>query len=271
MAQARSIGLALLALAAAWLWLLLGVPIASGLAGAHGSEGGELVFTLVVFGGLLTLALGIGALGGVRIFRSGDRPGGALLGGLVLGSAGLSLAIGYCALAGTTQWRAASVSGPALAIGVATVGVQVLAEEALFRGVVQPLLVRAIGRAGGLLLAAAAFAGLHAIHGSSGGWLTLVNLLLGGVLFGCLALREGGIAGATGAHFGWNAAEQLAFGAEPNPGVGAFGSVFDVELVGASGWGGSDEGLNASWAMTLALLALLAFVLVRMRAPRVRG
>ncbi|KTT68023.1 hypothetical protein [Sphingomonas sanguinis] len=46
-------------------------------------------------------------------------------------------------------------------------------------------------------------------------------------------------------------------GLDPNPGVGAFGAVLDLDLRGASLWGGSDQGLNGSWAMSLSLLALV--------------
>ena len=83
-----------------------------------------------------------------------------------------------------------------------------------------------------------------------------------------LAARAGGVAGAGGAHWAWNAAEQLLFGLDPNPGVGGFGALLDLDLVGAARWGGSAEGLNARWAMTVALLALLVHVAARWWEPR---
>ena len=92
--------------------------------------------------------------------------------------------------------------------------------------------------------------------------MTLLNLFLGGLLFGLLAARSGGLAAAIAAHFSWNWAEQLLFGLDPNPGIGSFGSILNLELVGSSWWGGSDEGLNASIAMTFALAMLLAPLLI---------
>jgi membrane protease YdiL (CAAX protease family) len=264
MARARPIGLALLALVAAWALLRVCVPLASSLAERHGGAAGELVFVLCVYGPLLLLAIGAGLLARVGALRLGSLPVVKFSAGLALGVVGLGIAIAYCGLAGTLhRGEAAGVSAP-LALGLIAIAVQVLAEEALFRGVVQPLLVRGSGSVAGIVGAAVAFAGLHAVSGAIGP-LVLANMLLGGILFGCLALRDGGIAGAYSAHLAWNAGEQLGFGLDPNPGTGGFGALADLDLVGAARWGGSEDGLNGSWAMTLALLALLAFVLVRMR------
>ena len=61
-----------------------------------------------------------------------------------------------------------------------------------------------------------------------GGWghpVSLLNILLAGIWFGLLALRTGGLLAPILAHFGYNWAEEMIFGASPNPGVGAFGSV----------------------------------------------
>ena len=64
-----------------------------------------------------------------------------------------------------------------------------------------------------LLLATAiltthAFAALHLMGGARSPT-TLINMFLGGLLFGYLAAYGRGIAGAVGAHFAWNATEQL--------------------------------------------------------------
>ena len=93
-----------------------------------------------------------------------------------------------------------------------------------------------------------------------------MNLTLGGVLFGLLAWRSGGLGASIAAHAGWNWAETILFGLDPNPGTGGFGAIHDLDLVGAMRWGGSTEGLNASLAMTIVLAALilpLAATLVR--------
>ncbi|MGF7473829.1 hypothetical protein WFJ45_24165, partial [Salmonella enterica subsp. enterica serovar Minnesota] len=60
--------------------------------------------------------------------------------------------------------------------------------------------------------------------------------------------------------------EQLVLGLVPNPGLGAFGSVMDLELAGATLWGGSEEGLNASLAMTFAL-AMFVVPLLLLATP----
>jgi membrane protease YdiL (CAAX protease family) len=101
---------------------------------------------------------------------------------------------------------------------------------------------------------------------------TLINLFLGGVLFGILAARGGGLAGAIAAHFSWNWSEQILLGLDPNPGVGSFGAWLDLDLAGPALWGGSEEGLNASLAMTMTLLALLVPLIILFRsAPAAKG
>jgi membrane protease YdiL (CAAX protease family) len=137
-------------------------------------------------------------------------------------------------------------------------------EEIFFRGWLQPVLSERFGVAVAVLLSTLAFAALHLMGGARSPT-TLVNLFLGGLLFGLLAARGGGIAGAIGAHFAYNWSEQMVLGLDPNPGVGSFGSVLDYDLAGPAWWGGSDEGLNASIAMTIALLALLVPLLVLAR------
>jgi hypothetical protein len=85
-----------------------------------------------------------------------------------------------------------------------------------------------------------------------------VNLFLGGVLFGLLALRSNGLTAPVAAHFVYNVVEQSLFGLSPNPGAGVFGTVVDLDLRGQSLWGGSAEGLNASAALCVGLAAAIA-------------
>ncbi len=253
----RPVGSALIGVALVWAWLALGVPLVARVAGALGGGAtGELLFSLLVFGPMLVVATGLAWL--VGTLRGGSVR--AFAPGALLGVAALALAVSYCALAGTL-----SIGGTAVTaiwpLGLLSVGVQVVAEEAMFRGYVQPLLVRGIGAVAGVAVTAGAFALLHAVLGMVDG-IELTNMLLGGLLFGLLALR-GGLAAAVGAHLAWNGVEQLGFGLDPNPGVGAFGALVDLNLVGAARWGGSEAGLNASLAMTFALVVALAFVLSR--------
>lgn len=225
---------------------------------------GEAVFTLSVFGPLLLLGLSGGMATGVAAFSPGRSSHRAVAMGGALGLGGLLLALALAAIAGALR-ISGGVVGAALLLGLATTILQVAAEEVLFRGWLQPLLARAIG-AWAIPVVALAFAGLHLLAGgASGGW-ALVNLAGGGLLFGLLAQRHGGVAAPIAAHVAWNGGEQLLLGLDPNPGLGSFGALLDLDLVGAAHWGGSAEGLNASWAMTFALWALIVPLLLRWRS-----
>lgn len=252
----RSAGLALIGVALVWAWLTFGVPPLAGLTETLKGAAGDLLFSLLVFGPMLMAAIGLAWL--ANVLGSWSARGFAR--GTMLGLAALALAVSYCAVAGTL-----SVDGVAVTVlwplGLLSISVQVLAEEAMFRGYVQPLIVRAAGTMAGVAVTAGAFAALHAALGAANS-VELTNMLLGGLLFGLLALRAG-LGAAVGAHLAWNVIEQLGLGLDPNPGTGAFGALVDLDLGGAARWGGSEMGLNASWAMTLALTATLAFVFSR--------
>lgn len=79
-----------------------------------------------------------------------------------------------------------------------------LAEELMFRGLVQPLLVRRLGAIAGILLTAAPF-GL--LHGSQYGWSWqhIVLILAAGTAFGWVRHLTGSTALATLMHAGYNA------------------------------------------------------------------
>ena len=250
---------AALAVTAAWLWF--GPAIAAAVAGSAAGALPEALFTVVVFAPLLAFALGGGALSGVAAWRPGDQPIAASGRGLALGLGGLLLAAGYAALAGTLARGAGGGGSVVLLAGVTVIALQVAAEEALFRGWLQPLLAQMTGPAIAIGAIALAFVALHMLAGITGA-AALINLTLGGLLFGVLAARDGGIAGAFAAHFAWNAAEQIGLGLDPNPGIGSFGAIVDLDLVGNVRWGGSSDGLNASWAMTIALAALVVPVIL---------
>lgn len=225
----------------------------------------EAAFTVLIFGALLIVASVGGALTGANPFAPGGRPAGLFGLGVAIGAAGVLTACAYAWLGGTVASGPGTRSGAmALLLGLGVVAFQAGSEEVYFRGWLQPVLQRAWGAAAAVGLSALAFALLHVFAGARTP-LSIVNMVLGGVLFGLLAVRGGGIAGAVGAHVAWNATEQLVLGLDPNPGTGPFGSLLDLELAGAALWGGSEEGLNASAAMTIALLAILAPMAVLMR------
>ena len=246
-----------------------GPRLAEGVLGALGvadPAAGEALFTLLIFGVLLLAAVVAGAVWGVNALAPGERPAPWAGAGLALGLGGIGATTGYAALAGTlaTSATAAPAAAGMVLLGIVTVLVQVLAEEAFFRGWLQPVLVRGWGVVPGLLVGALAFAVLH-IAGGAREPMSLINLVLGGVVFGTLALLGRGIVAPLAMHLAWNGAEQLLFGLDPNPGVGGFGAIWDLEMTGAGLWGGSGEGLNASLGMTLVLLAVLLPLLAGMR------
>lgn len=261
--RATIAGAAGFALAALWIGL---APIAAaGLTNGEG-PGGEALFTLLIFGPLLLAALLGGLSTGVHPLQGGDRKGAVLVLGAVLGAAGILIATAYAWMAGTLVHAGTVVTRPLLLVaGCGVVLLQVLAEEVYFRGWLQPLLAQGWGRLVAVVTTALGFAVLHMIGGARDP-VSIANLFLGGLLFGLLAQRGSGIWPAVAAHFAWNAIEQLGLGLDPNPGLGGFGALTNFDLLGASVWGGSEEGLNASFGMSFALLALLVpFVLLRRR------
>jgi len=220
----------------------------------------ETIASAIVFGLLLAAGVGGGALCGVNSLRPGPRAGLMLAQGGAIGLVGLLVATALAAVAGVLHRTNGGTSAGLFVWGTALIMLQAGSEEVFFRGWLQPLLVRNWGVAG-IVATAIAFAGLHVIGGARSG-VTLLNLFLGGLLFGLLAARFQGIAAAVAAHFSWNWAEQLVFGLDPNPGNGSFGSILNLELVGSRWWGGSDQGLNSSVAMSFALAILLAPLLI---------
>lgn len=262
------IGLVLLVgtVAVAWAIVALGQANGAGWIGAvigpdrMGADAPlvETLFNLLIFVPLIVLGLvAAAAVDRRNALASGTRSVAGLGLGIVVGVAGLSAAVGYAWLAGTlTVAPATARSTGVMLLGLGAIAVQVLGEEIYFRGWLQPALTRRWGWVAGIFAAAIAFAALH-VAGGARAPISLVNLFLGGLMFGMFAARNGGLAAAVGAHFAWNAVEQLGYGLDPNPGVSSFGSFVDLELAGAPIWGGSDQGLNGSIGMTIALLAIV--------------
>lgn len=247
----------------------LGERVLAGMPGVSAPTA-ETIFTAMIFGPFILIALAAGAIGGVNAVKPGRHPGVMALLGLLLGLAGVTVAIAYTSLAGTLG-EAAEQRAPSILLlwGAGVVLLQAGAEEIFFRGWLQRVLQRSWGTIAAVVLASLAFAALHVLGGARSP-VSLLNLFLGGVMFGTLAAYGRGIAAPVAAHFAWNAAEQLLVGLDPNPGVGGFGALIDLELSGAGSWGGSEEGLNASVAMTATLLVivitLILFVRYRARA-----
>ena len=213
----------------------------------------EALFALVLYGGFVVIALVGGALSAIAPLRMGTLASGGIgclvgLGALLVALAGSIVAGGLVAGGGANAdalvW---------LPVGAAAVTIQVFGEEALFRGWLQPLAIRLFGAAFAIPAIAVVFALLH----FAGAWLgpvAVLNLALGGLLFGLLAWHSGGLAAPLAAHLAWNALEMLMFGLVPNPGIGSYGALIDLDLKGSELAGGGAEGLNESLQMTAALL-----------------
>ena len=254
--------------------VVLGGPLlADALVGAVAGDAalsppvGQTAFTLLLFGALLLIGLIGGGLCGRNAAALGPRPFRRAAAGAAIGLFGIAAATALAWLAGNVATAGAPPQRLML-WGSALVLLQVAAEEVYFRGWLQPVLTEAWGQVAGILVSALAFAGLH-LAGGAQDLLSLLNLFLGGLLFALLFRRGGGLAAPVAAHWGWNWGEEMLLGLSPNPGVGGFGAVANLELAGSPPWGGGNEGLNASLAMTVALLALVAplALLSRRRHP----
>ncbi|MCC7265863.1 MAG: CPBP family intramembrane metalloprotease [Caulobacteraceae bacterium] len=216
------------------------------------------LFYLCVFAPLLLVPLAVGAIEGRRLWRAGDRPALAAATGLALGAGGLAAVVGIAVATGaTTPGQVPPAPLVALTAGLGVTAFQVCAEEVCFRGWLQPTLCARWGPWAGLTAASALFAGLHLIGDRSLlPPLVIANLLLGGLLFGLLALRTGGLWAPVAAHLGWNWTEAGGFGLEPDPGLGPFSALIDLDLTGPALWSGGEAHLNGSLATALVLAGL---------------
>ena len=253
-----------------WLAPMLAEQMLPWLGAPQGNSAAlETWFTLLIFGPLLAIALTGGRWCRLNPLRLGQNRAFMLTVGSAIGAFGILAAAGLARMAGSLAPGEADAEWSLLLWGSLVILFAAATEEVYFRGWLQPELARNLGVPAAILLSALAFAALHLIGGARGP-VTLVNLVLGGLLFGLLAAQGGGLAGAVAAHFAWNWTEQIALGLDPNPGIGSFGALTDLDLAGPAIWGGSDEGLNASLGMTLALVALLVPMTILARASLAR-
>ena len=218
-------------------------------------------------GALLPLLIIASALLGARLFgqpiaRGGDNAGLIAI-AIPMGLVAVAVSLGMAAAAGTMAASEGKIAGAGLFLGGSLlIAGAAFGEECLFRGLLQPLLCRAWGPIAGIAAASLAFTAIHVF----GGWhdpVSLINIALAGAWFGLLAWRTGGILAPTLAHAGYNWAEEMLFGAIPNPGTGYFGALFDIDLTGPMRLGGSADGLNASLLLTAVLMAIILPLLMR--------
>ena len=219
----------------------------------------NVLFYTILFVPLILLSVLLGLLGRHRVLRAGENPLRWLMVGLVIGAGGLAMCVAYAWLNGSLLRVPIERSVENhLVLSAAIVLLGVAAEELLFRGWLLGALQDMLGSSWAVLLSAIAFSGFHWwAGGATADVVSLANLMLGGLWFGLLAVRSGGILAPMAAHFAWNASESIGFGLDPNPGVDDLGALANYDLGGLPIWGGSPEGLNASIAMTLVLAALV--------------
>ncbi|CAN7248254.1 CPBP family glutamic-type intramembrane protease [Phenylobacterium sp. LjRoot225] len=234
--------------------------------GAIGVMLGVAALYLVVFLPLWVTA-GLGGLAEGRVVWRAERHA-VLAGaaGLLLALGGFAIAVGLAAGAGVVRAGGGAIDGGTtsavgVALGLLVFGYQAGAEEVLFRGWMQPVLCARFGPWIGLVTVAASFGLLH-LAGAPHGQLAILNLMLAGLMFGLLALRSGGLWAAFGAHAGWNWIEACGLGLDPNPGLGPFGALVDLDLVGRAVWSGGPDGLTGSLALTLVLSLIVGGLLV---------
>lgn len=230
---------------------------------------GEVGFELAVFGGLLGIAIVMARLAVIPISLQRVPPLPGFCVGLMSGVAGLLLSLMLSWVGGHVRTGGApdGIGPTLLVLGGFMVLFEAAVEEYVFRAWLQRRLIEVIGEGGAVALASIIFALMHILGGERSGT-SLANIFLAGLFFGLLALRTGGIAASTGAHFGWNWAETGVLGLAPNPGTSVFGAMFDLDISGSALWGGSTEGLNASIAVTLVLVALSLPLLAMGRTPQ---
>jgi membrane protease YdiL (CAAX protease family) len=237
----------------------------------------SLVFRLIVYAPLAIIAVGACLADRRSPWLSGAKPGLAAPFGVLVSAGGFALAVALAALAGDVGAAPVQLSGAAgiaaIVSGVVLFALQCTAEELYFRGWLQPLLCARWGASAGVLVTALLFAGLH-LAGGARAPVSLINLFLGGLLFGLLALRTGGLWAPVLAHFAWNWSEAVGAGLEANPDLGPTGSILHLALRGDPIWSGGEDHLNGSIAMTLVLAALvigmMAFGVSRSATPASR-
>jgi len=271
----------------AWLLLGLGAAVAAaaslllpGLAEAvlqaaagasHPSSAGDLieeaVVDVLVFGVLLGVAAAGSRVEGRPILAASPQTPLSIGLGLACGLVGIGAALGLASLAGVVG-SAAQTGGAAAsagaAAGLALVALQSGAEEVYFRGWIQPVVCARWGAWPGLLVTAALFAVLHLINATASP-LAVANMFLGGVLFGLLALRTGGLWAPFLAHWSWNWLERTlglgSGGSDAGPSLGG------LRLVGSSLWTGGDDGLTGGLDATFALVVVILAVLAAAPSP----
>jgi membrane protease YdiL (CAAX protease family) len=198
--------------------------------------------------------------------------------GFGVGAGGLAAAVGLLALAGSVRWVADAGTWPeyvaALAGALLFFTIPAAMEEAVFRGYGFQALVQGIGPWPAMVLASVGFSLAHRNNPNVDA-LALANIFLAGIMLGVAYLRTRSLWFATGLHLAWNWAMSALFDF-PVSGLVRDTPLYDVRETGADWWTGGSFGPEGGVAVTLAVVALTAWMLrtrrigetERMRAMR---
>lgn len=215
---------------------------------------------------LLALHLGLEALRATPSLRtSGFSASWAkeIPAGMAHGLGGIAFIAGVALLAGAASGIGSdsdAVQVLDVAVGMLWVGIS---EELMFRGVIFEALGQWIGQATTVILTSALFAAAH-IFNPGVTLFALLNVFFAGVWLGILVIRTRSLWAAIAAHWTWNAAQALVFGAVSGvyvPGAEAHGMMQPEWL-----WGGA-FGIEAGAITSLFLVAASAIAVLTLDVP----
>ena len=103
--------------------------------------------------------------------------------------------------------------------------------------------------------------GILHLGNPSASWLSTINLILIGLLFGITVIKMGKLHFAIGLHAAWNIFQNNVFGA-PNSGKKTVASIFTFSNSGPGIWTGGEFGVEGSLLCTLICLITLLILLI---------
>ena len=184
---------------------------------------------------------------------------GLVLGALLLfGVLAVELAVGWVNITGSFAPSPGQPFVATILVGVVAVAAVAFGEEAAFRGYPIKNLAEGVGRARwGIIIAVvipAVFFGLAHASNENATWLSTVNIVIFGLLFGTGYVLTGELALPIGLHFGWNFVQGFVFG------VVATGREYGSVLVladdsSATLWTGQPYGAEGGLMGTAAFIA----------------
>ena len=142
---------------------------------------------------------------------------GLVLGALLLfGVLAVELAVGWVNITGSFAPSPGQPFVATVLVGVVAVAAVAFGEEAAFRGYPIKNLAEGVGRARWRIIIAvvipAVFFGLAHASNENATWLSTVNIVIFGLLFGTGYVLTGDLALPIGLHFGWNFVQGFVFG-----------------------------------------------------------